>query len=100
MIKNENYTIGDRIRRIRKQRKLTLDDLAIKTGVTKQTIQRYEVGDIANIPYNKMKIISEILSVSPSYIAGWEESPIQDKYNQLTHEQKKIIDLLLDEFTK
>lgn len=99
-MKNENCTIGDRLRRIRKQRKMTLDDLAIKVGVTKQTIQRYEVGNITNIPYNKMKMISDILSVSPSYIAGWEESPIQEKYNHLTNEQKKIIDMLLDEFTK
>lgn len=93
-------TIGSRLKKVRKAKEMTLDDLAVEINLAKQTIQRYESGQIANIPYDKMEKIAEILSVSPCYLAGWQESPVLDKYNQLNDNQKKIIDMLLDEFTR
>ena len=47
--------IGDRIRKIRQEQRRTLQWLASKTGTTRQTIQRYETGDISNIPSDKIE---------------------------------------------
>ena len=66
-------TIGERIRKTRKARKMTLEELAVSVGTSKQTIQRYETGIISNIPSDKIEKISETLSVSPGYLMGWEE---------------------------
>ena len=66
-------TIGERIRKTRKARKMTLEELAVSVGTSKHTIQRYETGIISNIPSDKIEKISETLSVSPGYLMGWEE---------------------------
>ena len=52
------------------------------------------------MPITVLNRLSKILEISPMVIMGWEEVSVQEKYNQLTDEQKKIIDMLLDEFTK
>ena len=52
--------------------------LASKTGTTRQTIQRYETGDISNIPSDKIEKIALALNVTPSYLMGWEEISIDN----------------------
>ncbi len=66
--------IANKIRELRKQRKLTLDDVAEALGTSKQTIHRYENGIISNIPHEKIEKLAEILSVTPSMLMGWESA--------------------------
>jgi repressor LexA len=66
-------TIGDRIKRRRLAMDLTLQDLSDRAGVSRQTIFRYESGEIKNIPSDKIELIAAGLDVSPGYIMGWEE---------------------------
>lgn len=40
---------------------------------TKQTIYKYEMGVITNIPSDKVEAIAEILKTTPAYLMGWEE---------------------------
>ncbi len=71
--------IGDNIKTKRKQLGMTLEELANKVGVSRQTIFRYETGQI-NIPSDKIEKIANALECSPAYIMGWEkEEPSPDR---------------------
>ena len=64
--------LSDRLRALRKEKKMTLDGLAEAIGTSKQTIHRYENGIITNIPHEKVAALASALGVSPSELMGWE----------------------------
>lgn len=64
--------IGARIRLKRKENGYTLEEVAQKLGVSKQTVQRYETGVIANIPSDKIELLSELFNTTPAYLMGWD----------------------------
>lgn len=74
-------TIGDRIRQRRQDLGLTLEDVAVKVGVSRQTIQRYESGVIASIPSDKIELLADILSSTPSDLMGWTEPEAVSAFN-------------------
>ena len=74
--------IANKIRELRKQRKLTLDDVAEVLATSKQTIHRYENGTISNIPHEKIEKLAQILSVTPSALMGWENPDAPDTNNK------------------
>ena len=47
--------LANNLKSLRKQRKLTLDELAEALGTSRQTIHRYENGTITNIPPEKVE---------------------------------------------
>lgn len=63
---------NERIKALRKERDLTLKDVARLLGVTEATAQRYESNAIKAIPYETISKLAEIFDCSPSYIMGWE----------------------------
>lgn len=97
---NDNILDAQRIKNAVEKSGLTLYELQDRTNISKSAIQRYITGATDKIPFSAIEKLAKAIGVSPASIVGWEESPIQDKYNQLTDEQKNIIDMLLDEFTK
>ena len=70
-------SIGKNIKNIRKELDLTQEDIAKRIGVSKQTVQKYESGVIANIPSDKIEMVAEILKTTPAKLMGWEDS---DRY--------------------
>lgn len=95
-------TINENIKAFRKQKDLTLEQLAKKCGTTKQTIHRYETGEVKNIPYDMIVSLSKALDVSCADLMGWEtEVPKVENveahielirlYDKLTPEQQKAI---------
>lgn len=72
--------IKDNIKRYRKLSNMTLEELATKVGVSRQTIQRYESGVISNIPSDKIEKMAMALNVTPAHIMGWEDSPEPTKF--------------------
>lgn len=60
-----------------KNRRIELDmsyqTLADKVGISKSTLQRYETGNIKNMPIDKLEEVADALMVSPSYLMGWDE---------------------------
>ena len=64
--------LNHNLKRARIQAGMTLDDVAQKVGVSRQTIQRYESGVIQNIPSDNIEKIADILNVSPGMLMGWE----------------------------
>lgn len=66
-------TVGERIKYFRNSKNMTQDDLASKTGTTKQTIYKYENNIITNIPSDKIEMIARALDVSPVILMGWDK---------------------------
>ena len=70
-------TIGDRIKHLRTQYNMTLEDVASYINVKRSTVYRYEIGEVTNIPSDKIEAIARMFSVSPAYLMGWtdDDSP-------------------------
>jgi len=64
--------IGNRIKELRKQNKLSMEELARAVGTSRQNIHRYERGIITNIPRNKVVALATALGTTPSELMGWE----------------------------
>ena len=65
--------IGVRMKAARIKNQMTLEEVAQLTGVTRQTIQKYENEIITNIPSDKIEAIAKALRTTPSYLMGWED---------------------------
>lgn len=66
-------TLGNKIKYLRQQSALTLDELGKKLGVSGQTVFKYENGLIENLSINKIALMAKIFQVSPAYLMGWKE---------------------------
>ncbi len=64
--------LGERIKKLRTERGLSLGQLADSIGTSRQTVFRYENGTITNIPTEKLEGLAHALGVSPSQLMGWE----------------------------
>lgn len=65
---------NDRMRRLREDSDITLEEIAGRIGVAISTAQRYEKSDgIKAVPYEAITKYAEIFDVSPSYIMGWQD---------------------------
>ena len=81
--------LANRLKELRRSKKLTLEHIATMLGTSKQTIHRYENGTISNIPHEKIEKLAEVLGVSPSELMGWEEASAQYD-NLLPINQKRL----------
>jgi len=64
--------IGDRIKKARLHRGMTLIEVAEKLGKTEATIQRYESGNIKNLKNDTIEELANVLNVSPAHLMGWD----------------------------
>ena len=73
--------LAKNLKKFRKMKKMTLEELAQRLGTSKQTIHRYENGIISNIPHEKVRELARALDIAPSQLLGWEndEAPISVK---------------------
>lgn len=65
---------GSYLRARRKKLGLTLEELAKRVGVTRQTLSRYENGIIANIPMDKIARLAEAMHTTPTELLGWQSN--------------------------
>lgn len=83
---------SDKIKYLREENKLTLQDIADKVGVSKPTVQRWESGEIKNLRKDKIKALAQALNTSPAYLMDWDS---EDKHAPLmTDETEEFLDLL------
>lgn len=71
-------SIGQRIKYMRKEQGLSIDDLAEKLGKNRTTVYRYENGDIENLPLGILDSLASALNTTPAYLMGWDNT--HDKY--------------------
>ena len=66
--------MGQKIKLIREEKGMTLEELGNKVGVGKSTVRKWENGIIANMRRDKIAKIADALECSPSYLMGWDEN--------------------------
>ena len=64
--------LGDKIRMLRKQQHMTLEEVGNIVGVGKSTVRKWESGAIANMRRDKIALLARALHVTPGYLMGWE----------------------------
>ena len=67
--------LADNLRALRKEKGMTLEELASRIGTSKQTIHRYENGIITNVPPEKVESLAMALGTTPSELMGWDDEP-------------------------
>ena len=67
-------SVSERIAARRKELRLSYQELADRTGISKSTLQRYETGLIGNIPLDKLGVLAKGLETSELYIIGKDEA--------------------------
>ncbi len=65
-------TPGERIKQLRKEHKMTQEQLGSIIGVQKAAIQKYEKGTVQNIKRASLIKLAEALDTTPEYILGWD----------------------------
>lgn len=98
--------VGNNIKKYRKEKGITLKDLAEKIELTEATVQKYEAGNIKKIDAEMLKKIADALDVNPEQITEWDkdaykeyrkehqgqqEAQIIKMYSQLTFGHKKAV---------
>lgn len=66
---NEKMKLGEQLVTLRKENKLSQEQLAEKIGVTRQTISNWELGETAPNP-EQLKLLSQIFHVSIDELLG------------------------------
>ena len=82
--------LSNKLKELRKEKKLTLEELADLVGTSKQTIHRYETGKISNIPPEKVEALATALDTTPSVLMGWSDELYEKFENILPITIKKL----------
>ena len=67
-----NAEVGERIRKARKNKKISMKKLGEMLNLHESTISRYEKGEIQALDVDKMKEFADVLDVTPMYLMGYE----------------------------
>ncbi|GAA0230317.1 helix-turn-helix domain-containing protein [Metaclostridioides mangenotii] len=91
-------SIGERIKKRRKELGISVDDIAKKLNKNRATIYRYESDEIENLSINVLEPLAKALKTTPAHLMGWE------KEYQSKKDVNNILDLkektLLNNFNK
>lgn len=90
--------MATRIKELRREKGLTLEQVANIVGVGKSTVRKWETGMIANMRRDKIASLSKALGTTPAYLMGWKDN---DK--KISHDNPQLTDgeeLLLELFRK
>lgn len=93
-------SIGQRIKAMRKQQGLSIDELAYRLGKNRTTIYRYENGDIENLPLGILDSLANALNTTPAYLMGWDVTDSIDQAVHTVHEsmETRYVSKWIDEF--
>lgn len=92
-----------KVRALRAEHGLTLEQVANHVGVGRSTIRKWETGMIENIRRDKIAKLAEALHTTPDYLMGWDskskaevalsndEEKLLDMYRQLNDQGKEYI---------
>ena len=72
--------LSEKIKMLRIQNGLTLEEVGNIVGVGKSTVRKWESGEIANMRRDKIALLAKALHVTPGYLMGWEA----DAANEMT----------------
>ena len=70
MVSAMSEGMAQRIRELRKAKKLTLEQVARVVGVEKSTVRKWETGMIASMRWDKIASLAKALGPTPAYLMG------------------------------
>ena len=85
--------MAQRIKALRQEKGLTLEQVADVVGVGKSTVRKWETGMIANMRRDKIASLAKALGTTPEYLMGWDEKETSPSELQLTEGEKILLDL-------
>ena len=85
--------MAQRIKALRQERGLTLEQVADVVGVGKSTVRKWETGMIANMRRDKIASLAKALSTTPEYLMGWEVKKISPDELVLTEGEKTMLEI-------
>ena len=65
--------MGSRIKKLRLEHDMTLEELGNRVGVGKSTVRKWENGIISNMRRDKIAKLAEVFNISPGELMGWEK---------------------------
>lgn len=74
-------TIGERIKKLREEKNITVDKLAELIGKNRATIYRYESSEIKKLPTSVLEPLCKALGTTPAYLMGWTDSNLSNIKN-------------------
>ena len=74
-------TIGERIKKLREEKNITVDKLAELIGKNRATIYRYESSEIEKLPTSVLEPLCKALGTTPAYLMGWSDSNLSNIKN-------------------
>lgn len=83
-----------KIKQLRLEKGMTLEQVAVIVGVGKSTVRKWETGMIANMKRDKIALLARALSTTPAYLMGWDEettTPIAEQ--QVTESEQFLLEL-------
>ena len=73
-----------KIKQLRLEQGLTLEQVAKIVGVGKSTVRKWETGMISNMRRDKIALLANALGTTPAYLMGWrEETRLKNSPNEL-----------------
>lgn len=87
-------SIASRIRRARKAKGITTEELGKAIGVERSAVTKYEKGRVTNIPHDRIEAIAAALDVTPGYLTGWADSQPAPVPDERISEIRKEVSLL------
>lgn len=85
--------MAQRIKDLRKQKGLTLENVAEIVGVGKSTVRKWETGMIANMKRDKIASLAKALGTTPEYLMGWNEQKSSPSEEKLTEGERLMLEL-------
>lgn len=82
--------MAERIKTLRQEKGLTLEQVAEVVGVGKSTVRKWETGMIANMRRDKIADLAKALGTTPAYLMGWKEEETPDE-PELTEGEMDLI---------
>ena len=89
-------TFGEKIKALRLERGMTLEQVGDLVGVGKSTVRKWESGQIANMRRDKIALLAKALGTTPGFLMGWEdEVPAQQAREELADDpdRKALLNL-------
>ena len=69
----QELNTGQKIKILREQLNLTLEQVGNIVGVGKSTVRKWETGEIANMRRDKIAALAKALHTTPAYLMDWKE---------------------------
>ena len=93
----DSKDMAKRIKELRQEKGLTLEQVAKVVGVGKSTVRKWETGMIANMKRDKIASLAKALGTTPAYLMGWKDDSIEKEVSpsvqELTEGEKALLEL-------